>query len=337
LGRQAPTNGIVRATARRTSSRWSRGPVLPEPAEARTVVGRSARPAATVGPIADRYDTISFLSDYGTVDEFVGVVHSVIRQLAPAVAVIDITHEIAPHDVRGGGLALARAAQYLAPGVVLAVVDPAVGTARRAIAVEVGDGASILVGPDNGLLAPAVAMVGGATRAVELTEVTYQLAAPGPTFAGRDVFAPAAAHLCTGVDLGELGPEVDPAALMPGMIPITREEDGGLVGEVLWTDRYGNLQLNVDPAEIEAFGDRIELRFDNRSRTGVRHPTYAAVPTGEIGLIVDSYGLVSIAIDQGSAAEDLRIGTGDEVVLRPIADDDAPAGAVTRVELGARR
>jgi len=283
------------------------------------------------------YDTVSFLSDYGTVDEFVGVVHSVIRQLAPGVGVVDVTHQIAPHDVRGGGLALARAAQYLAPGVVLAVVDPGVGTSRRAVAVEVGDGAAVFVGPDNGLLAPAVAMVGGATRAVELTDAAYQLAAPGPTFAGRDVFAPAAAHLCAGVDLLELGPAVDPAALTPGMMPITREEDGALVAEVLWTDRYGNLQLNVDPAEIEAYGPRVELRFDGRTRTGVRHHAYAEIPTGEIGLVVDSYGLVSIAVDRASAADELGLGTGAEVILA-LADPDAPRpGAVTEVQLGARR
>ena len=166
--------------------------------------------------MALRYDTISFLSDYGHDDEFVGVVQSVIRAIAPEVAVIDVTHQVPPHDVRAGGLALARSAQYLCPGVVLAVVDPGVGGARRAVAVEVGDGASVLVGPDNGLLAPAVALVGGADRAVELTEPDYQLEAPGPTFAGRDVFAPAAAHLCAGVDLAELGPEIDPAGLLPG-------------------------------------------------------------------------------------------------------------------------
>ena len=111
------------------------------------------------------YDTISFLSDYGTVDEFVGVVHSVIHQLAPGTTVIDVSHHVPAHDVRAGGLTLARAAQYLAPGVVLAVVDPGVGTARRAVAIEVGDGGAVFIGPDNGLLAPAVAMVGGATRA----------------------------------------------------------------------------------------------------------------------------------------------------------------------------
>src|SRR5712692_4781304 len=136
------------------------------------------------------YDTISFLSDYGLADEFVGVVHSVIRSIAPHAAVIDISHEIPPHDVRAGSLTLVRAVQYLAPGVVLAVVDPGVGTDRRAVAVEAGDGDRVFVGPDNGLLAPAVAMCGGADRAVELTNPDYQLAAPGPTFAGRDVFAP---------------------------------------------------------------------------------------------------------------------------------------------------
>lgn len=279
------------------------------------------------------FDTVSFLSDYGTTDEFVGVVHSVIRQLAPAARVIDVGHHVPPHDIRAGGLALARAAQYLAPGVVLAVVDPGVGTARRAVAIEVGDGEAVFVGPDNGLLAPAVSMVGGATRAVELTNVEYQLGAPGPTFAGRDVFAPAAAHLCAGVALDLLGPEIDPAGLVPGMMPITRQEGDLLYAEVLWTDRYGNLQLNVDPAEIEAHGSRVELRFDGRVRTGVRHATYAAVPSGEVGLVVDSYGLVSIAMDRRSAAEELALGTGDEVVLVPIPDDGRPVGVVANVTL----
>jgi len=280
-----------------------------------------------------RFDTISFLTDYGTADEFVGVVHSVIRQIAPEVRVIDISHHVPAHDVRAGGLTLARSAQYLAPGVVLAVVDPGVATSRRAVAIEVGGGASILVGPDNGLLAPAVSMVGGATRAVALENLDYQLPAPGPTFAGRDIFGPAAAHLCNGVDLLELGPELDVNGLMPGMIPITRVEDGAVVAEVLWTDGFGNLQLNVDPDEIEAFGPRVELRFDDRIRTGVRHDTYADVATGEIGLVVDSYGLVSIAANRTSAADELRIGTGDEVILAAIGDDAPRAGVITPVTL----
>ena len=282
-----------------------------------------------------RYDTISFLSDYGTADEFAGVVRSVIRQLAPGVEVIDITHEIPPYDVRAGGLALARSAQYLAPGVVLAVVDPGVGTARRGVAVEVGDGVSVLVGPDNGLLAPAVAMVGGATRAVELTNPEYRLAAPGPTFDGRDVFAPAAAHLSNGVDLLELGPEIDTVTLMPATMPITREEQGTLVAQVLWTDRYGNLQLNVDPDEVEAFGDRIGLRFGGTDRTAVRRTTFGEVGPGEVGLIVDSYGLLAIVADRHSAAAELALGTGDEVVLVDLGDDE-PRTVTTPVVLGSK-
>src|ERR1700736_201102 len=129
------------------------------------------------------YETISFLSDYGHTDEFVGVVHSVVRGIAPQVQVIDITHEVAAHDVRSGALTLVRAVQYLAPGIVLAVVDPGVGTDRRAIAVSVGeDDEAIFVGPDNGLLAPAVAMVGGAVRVVDLTEAAFHLPAPGRSF-----------------------------------------------------------------------------------------------------------------------------------------------------------
>ena len=142
-----------------------------------------------------RYETFSFLSDYGLEDEFVGVVHSVLRSIAPHAAIIDVTHGVPAFDVRAGALTLARSAQYLCNGVVLAIVDPGVATDRRANAVDVGNGDSVMVGPDNGLLAPAVAMVGGATRAVSLTDAAYQLPTPGLTFAGRDVFAPAAAHI----------------------------------------------------------------------------------------------------------------------------------------------
>src|SRR5262245_33847095 len=216
-----------------------------------------------------RLDTVSFLSDYGTSDEFVGVVKSVIRSIAPQVTVVDITHDIQPYDVKGGALTLARSAQYLCPGVVLAIVDPGVGTDRRAVAIEVGDGQSFLVGPDNGLLAPAVGMVGGATAAVELTNTDLHLPAPGATFAGRDIFAPAAAHLCAGVPLSELGRAVDPAELVPGIVPLPRDEDGTIVGEILWVDRYGNCQLNIDPEQIDTWGDRVQLRW-TRPTEGVR-------------------------------------------------------------------
>jgi S-adenosylmethionine hydrolase len=263
-----------------------------------------------------RYATVSFLSDYGHADEFVGVVHSVIRTLAPEVRVVDLVHDLAPHDVRAASLALVRAVQYVAPGLVLAVVDPGVATARRALVVEVGDGEGAFVGPDNGLLAPAVALSGGASRAFELTNLEYQLAAPGPTFAGRDIFAPAAAHLCNGVDPAVLGPEVDPYGLLPGLIPLPRREDGVLVTEVLWIDRYGNCQLNAGPEEIADWGDRLSLGLGNdRVRTATLVRAYGDLAPGQVGLVVDAYGMLSIAFDRRNAADELGISVGGSVVL----------------------
>lgn len=265
-----------------------------------------------------RFDTVSFLSDYGTADEFAGVVRSVIRGIAPHVVVVDITHEVPPHDVRAGSLTLVRSVQYLAPGIVLAVVDPGVGTERRAVAVEVGDGAAVFVGPDNGLLASAVAMTGGADRAVELTNPELQLPAPGPTFAGRDVFAPAAAHLANGVDLAELGASVDPFSLRPGVLPVSEVEGDAVKGEVLWVDRYGNAQLNIDPDDIAGMGDRLRVRWgDDRARSARRAEAYGLLGPGELGVVVDSYGLVSLAFDRMPAAAELRLGPGDSVRIEP--------------------
>ena len=264
-----------------------------------------------------RHHTVSFLSDYGLADEFVGVVKSVIRSVAPDATVVDITHGIPPHDVRAGGLALVRSVQYLVPGVVLAVVDPGVGTDRRAVAVEVGESSqTAFVGPDNGLLASAVAMAGGARRAVSLTNEEYHLPSPGPTFAGRDVFAPAAAHLCAGVDLAELGELIDPVSLLPGILPLSRREEGAVVGEVLWIDRFGNVQLNVDPDDLLLMDDPLVLRVGEQTRTAVRARSYSALRTGQIGLVTDSYGLVSIALDRRSAAEELRLHAGDGVTIK---------------------
>ena len=281
------------------------------------------------------YDTLSFLSDYGTDDEFVGVVHSVVRSIAPHVAVVDVTHGIPAHDVRAGGLTLARSTQYLCPGVVLAVVDPGVATSRRAVAVEVGGGESVLVGPDNGLLAPAVAMVGGASRAVSLTEIDHHLPAPGPTFAGRDVFAPAAAHLANGLDLLELGDPVDPAGLLPGMVPVAALEDDGLHAEVLWVDRFGNVQLNVGPEDLAGLGDgtaavgeRLQVRVGDSVRPATRVVAYEEVPAGGLGLLVDSYGLVSLVVDRASASADLAASEGDGVVI------SAGGGSGIPVQLG---
>lgn len=278
-----------------------------------------------------RHDTISFLSDFGHDDEFVGVVKSVIREIAPDTTVIDLTHSIPPFDVRAGSLALARAIQYVARGIVLAVVDPGVGTDRRAVAIEVAGGSGIFVGPDNGLLASAVAMAGGAERAFALTNPVFQLPAPGPTFAGRDIFGPAAAHLAAGVAIEELGEEVETHTLLPGVLPLTRIEDGRLVAEVLWVDRYGNVQLNVDPDELAPFGDSVLLRFHDTVRSAVRAETYGGIGRGGLGLVVDSYGLVSVCLERQSAATELGIGAGDEIQIE--AGDDRPSGISSPVSL----
>ena len=279
------------------------------------------------------YSTISFLSDFGHQDEFVGVVHSVIRSISPDVGIVDVTHGIAPHDVRAGALALARSAQYLCPGVVLAVVDPGVGTERKAVAVEVGGGISVLVGPDNGLLASAVAMVGGATRAVELKNTDYQLPRIGSTFDGRDVFAPVAAHLSLGVDLAELGPLLEPTVLMPGLLPIIDTEDGGLVVEVLWIDRYGNVQLNIGPDDLTEWGTPFSVVAKDRTETVAIRSAYRSLGTGEVGAIVDSSGLISLALNGTSAAEHLGLSASDELRIEKI---DGATGSSTPVTLTPR-
>jgi S-adenosylmethionine hydrolase len=294
---------------------------------------------------APRYDTVSLLTDYGSTDEFVGVVKSVIRDLAPHVGVIDLTHEIAPYDVRAGSLALARCIGYVPRGVVVAVVDPGVGTARRAVAVEVADGEGVLVGPDNGLLAPAVAMAGGAGRAVELTDPAYHLEAPGPTFAGRDVFAPVAAHLCNGVPLDALGVAVDPALLMPATVPLPRPERDGVVAEVLWVDRFGNCQLNLGPDDLAEHGlTDATLLVEIVSLVDPAAPTVRAVSRartfaeigGGVGLVLDAYGMLALCLDRASAARELGLAAGDQVLVRSF-DGDRAAAPGTPVRLGRTR
>jgi S-adenosylmethionine hydrolase len=261
------------------------------------------------------YDTITFLSDFGHADESVGVVRSVIRAIAPDTAVIDLGHGIRPYDIRGGGLMLARSAPFVAMGIVVAVVDPGAGSGRRAVAVEVGDGASILVGPDNGLLAPAVALVGGASRAVELTNKDYHLESEGPTFAGRDIFGPVAAHLSNGVTLDEIGTPIDPSSLMPGLLPVSREEDGDIVADVLWVDQFGNVQLNVDPEDIEHLGQRITMYMGETVQSAFRVACYDDIEGVGVGLVTDAHGLISIAARQASAATQLGLSEGNEVRL----------------------
>jgi len=286
--------------------------------------------------VAPRRGIVSFLSDYGTTDEFVGVCKAVMHSITDPLVVIDLTHEIPPHDVRTGALTLMRTAPYLPSGVALAIVDPGVGTQRRAVAVEVEAG--VLVGPDNGLLAPAVALLGGPRRVVAIENPELALPAPGPTFAGRDVFAPAAAHLAGGLPLERLGPEVDPASLVPGLVSLPRQAPDGLEAEVWWVDRYGNCQLNVDPAELEALGvargGTVEVRCGPAAAMARWVHTYAQARPSELVIVVDSYGLVSLALDRASAAEMLGLRTGAPVTL--VAGDPRPASGPVTPDTGHR-
>ncbi|MBM3694312.1 MAG: SAM-dependent chlorinase/fluorinase [Actinobacteria bacterium] len=264
---------------------------------------------------------VGFCSDYGTVDEFVGVCKGVIASIAPRARVVDLTHDLPPHDVAAGALALLRSVQYLPEGsLVLAVVDPGVGTDRRLVAVECEE--ATLFGPDNGLLAPAVAVLGGAGRVVALTDAEYHLPAPGPTFAGRDVLAPALAHHAAGVALEDLGEAVDPATLMPGLVGLPRFTPGGAVeAQVWWVDRFGNCQLNVGPEELAALGatpdGRIEVRTDGGVRVARWVHTYADAKPSELALLVDSYGLCALALNRRSAAAELGLTGSAPVTLVP--------------------
>jgi hypothetical protein len=286
---------------------------------------------------------VSFLSDYGRADEFVGVCHAVMLDIEPDLRIVDVTHEIPAFDVRAGALALVRAVQYLPEGVVLAVVDPGVGTDRRCVAVDVGN--AVLVGPDNGLLAPAVAMLGGPQRVVEITSAEHRLDAPGPTFAGRDVMAPAAAYLAAGTGLDALGPEVDPVLLTPALVPLPNEDgEGQITGEVLWVDHYGNCQLNIAPEQIAAagaqLGDPLEITVSDAAgvRSGRRARwvhTFADAKPSELVMLVDSYGMCTIALDRRSAAAELGLRTASVVTVATEVSASAGSGDVP-IGLGRR-
>ena len=274
---------------------------------------------------SDRPPVVSFLSDYGRTDEFVGVCHAVMVDLVPQLRIVDITHDVPAFDVRAGALALVRAVQYLPDGVVLAVVDPGVGTERRCIAAAVEGG--ILVGPDNGLLAPAAAMLGGVQSVVALENPEYQLPAPGPTFAGRDIMAPAAAYLSAGLPLDALGPVVDPASLAPGLVPLPNEaDDGSLQAEVLWVDRYGNCQLNVAPEQLLERGVEpggvIAVAVNGEERRARWVDTFANAKPSELVVVVDSYGMCALAFDQRSAAHQLKLRAGQTLAVRTPQEGD---------------
>jgi hypothetical protein len=267
---------------------------------------------------------VSFLSDYGLQDDFVGVCHGVIKRIAPDAQVVDITHGIPPQAVLQGALVLANTVAYMPDGVCLAIVDPGVGTDRRALALRDASG-RLFVGPDNGLLVPAAEKGGGIAAAHELTSRQHVLPWVSATFHGRDVFAPAAAHLAVGVALDELGPAVDPEQLVRLDLPEPEIRGGRIRATVLYVDSFGNVQLNVATEDVEragiAPGGRVELAVGLDRYYATAGRTFADARPGDILLYEDSYRNVSIAITNGNAAQMLGTVPGDrlEIVLDPLA------------------
>ena len=301
-------------------------------------------PAPTPPMPSQPVPTVFFLSDFGTEDEFVGVVHAVIAAHVPGTTVIDITHHIPPFDVRAGSHTLVRAVPHLGPGVVVGVVDPGVGTVRRGVGIEVelpAGGTLQFVGPDNGLLVAGAESVGEAPigQAVEL----YRDQTPpdrGATFDGRDVFVPVAAALCTGTPLAKLGEPIEPASLVRlagGVVERGRLHDGRacLRTEVTWVDHFGNLQLaaTVVDARVAGIPAAGTIELAARVETGREYldglphslvpdgvrlrcvDAFGDLEHGEFGLLVDANGHLAVVAGEASAARWLNVVAGELLIL----------------------
>jgi hypothetical protein len=261
---------------------------------------------------------ISFLSDFGLQDDFVGTCHGVIKRIAPEAQIIDITHGIEPQAVLQGALVLASTIPYMPEGVHLAVIDPGVGSGRRCLALRDARG-RLYVGPDNGLLVPAAEKLGGIAQAWELTNAAYMLEPVSHTFHGRDVFAPAAAHLATGVAPEELGPVVEPGSLVRLELPKPEVGQSRIRATVLYIDRFGNVQLNLSRSDVEqagiAPGTRLELDVGVDRYYATAAGTFADARAGDIILYEDAYENIAVAITDGNAAEMFSIRPGQALTI----------------------
>jgi S-adenosylmethionine hydrolase len=262
---------------------------------------------------------VTFLSDFGLQDDFVGTCHGVIKTIAPDVEIIDVTHGISPQHVLQGALVLANTTPYMPPGIHLAVVDPGVGGSRRPLALRSGDG-RLFVGPDNGLLVLAAERLGGIEEVHELANPSYALDTVSRTFHGRDLFAPAAAHLASGVPLGELGPPLAPDALARLDLPAAEVGQNRIRATVLCIDRFGNVQLNLTREHLEQAQVRpgttleVELALDRYYAVAAR--TFADARRGDVILYEDAYRNIALAISGGNAAELFGAEPGQEVRIR---------------------
>ncbi len=257
---------------------------------------------------------VAFLTDFGAGSEYAGALHAVVARRCPEADRIDLAHDIPPGDVPGGALVLARLAPLLPAAVHVAVVDPGVGTPRRALAVALAGGGA-LVGPDNGLLAPAAEAL-GATGAVALAPPDEDVPA---TFHGRDLFAPAAARLAAGAPLSGLGTPVDPASLVRPELPPAEAAPGGLTARVVAIDAFGNVELLASRADLAAAGftrgDRIFAAITDRRHPATVARTFEDAARKGMLVHVDSHGLVALAVNGGSAARRIGAAVGDRVTL----------------------
>ncbi len=263
---------------------------------------------------------VTLLTDYGRDDDFVGVCHGVIRRVAPEAQIVDITHGIRKYAVRQGALVLRNTLPYMPIGVHVGVVDPQVGTERRAVALRCGDG-RLLVGPDNGLLSLAWEACGGIELAVDVTRSPHRLEPVSATFHGRDVFAPVAARLASGAEIGDAGEPVDPQTLATVQLPQPRVEDGTLVAHALIIDRFGNAGLNVGHEELAGtgltLGGTVEVEVAGERYLATYAQTFADVRPGELIVYEDAYRSLAVAINRGDAAATLALAPDAEMRLRP--------------------
>lgn len=258
---------------------------------------------------------VTFLSDFGLKDGFVGTCHGVVKSIAPEAQIIDITHGIPPQAVLQGALVLANTVPYMPVGVHLAIVDPGVGGPRRSLALR-DLGGRIYVGPDNGLLLPAASKAGVAA-AHEITNPAYALPSISRTFHGRDLFSPAAAHLARGVPLAELGPPLDPEYLVRIDVPVLDVSDGVITAMSLYVDGFGNIALNMTRDDVEQLGivsgTRLEIEHAGERYYAVMARTFADARPGDVILYEDSYKNMAVAISRGNAARMLHAAPGQEI------------------------
>jgi hypothetical protein len=257
------------------------------------------------------------LSDYGLEDDFVGVCHAVIARIAPDARVVDLTHGLERHDVRTAAMVLRRSLPFCAPGVHLAVVDPGVGTERRAIALRTTEEDRILIGPDNGLLSLAAQRFGGIAEVVDVTRSIHRLEPVSATFHGRDIFAPVAAHLAAGAELADAGDPIDADEIVRTDMPLAFVDGNELYAHAIGFDRFGNIMLDVEHAELTGSGFRLGHGVEVNGRPGVYAVTFADVAPGELILYEDAYRTLALAVNRGSARELLGVERDDELRIRP--------------------